>query len=390
MPKGDIFKSESFNEAAAAQTAQTMQSAQTVQTDGLFSRVWRTMLKRPPRTRDFMNFCYQFASLVSSGIPMLMSLEILVKQLESITLREGIRSVIQKVEEGDSLAEALAARNDIYSPFFIGMVKAGEASGKLDQALFRLAQHYKNRELLEQKIKTATNYPKLVFILVLVVVMLLLTFVIPNFERTFINMGVDPPLITKMFLSIGAGLRSYWQSLLAGALVFALVFLKISKIDRFAYHRDLLLLRLPIFGQLNRKIAIAQYCRVLSTMLSSGVELLAALALAANVVDNSYFSQQLKGTESLLLRGEGVAKALGASEQFPHLVLGMVSIGEESGTLDDMLAKAAEIYEAEVNFLADRLGTTLEPALIIFLSLLVGGIVLSIFLPLFSIFNIYL
>jgi type IV pilus assembly protein PilC len=381
MPRGNILKSESLNKAAFIKTAER---------GGILKRAWRALLRKPPGTRDLMNFCHQFASLLSSGIPVLTSMEILAKQLEPPALKDGIRAAIYRVEEGDSLAEALSTRKDIYSPFFIGMIKAAEASGTLDQALFRLAHHFKNKDLLEQKIKAATNYPKLVFFLVLVVVVLLIAFVIPNFERTFINMGVEPPLITKILLSIGTWIRLYWQQLIAGVLVSALALLKISKIDKFAYYRDLILMRLPLFGQLNRKIAIAQYCRVLSTMLSSGVELLAALALAANVVDNTYFNEQLKGAESRLLRGEGVAKALAASDFFPPLVIGMISVGEESGTLDNMLAKAAEIYETDVNFLADRLGVLLEPALIIFLSLLVGGVVLSVFVPLFNIFDIYI
>jgi len=317
------------------------------------------------------------------------SLVILAQQAQNHRLRLAIRSAINSVEQGRSLAEALAREPRIFPAFFTSIVEAGETGGVLDQALQRLAFHYERKNDLEQKIKTATAYPKFVLLIIMAVVIFLLTFVIPAFAATFAVMGVELPLPTSMVIALGEGMRTYWYLPAGGAAVGFLFLRQIMQTNWGAYSADYLQLYLPLIGRLYRKLLVARFCGTLSAMLSSGIGLLTALELAKNVVQNRVFSRRIDRVKESIMRGETVAQTLAAAGLFPRLVIGMVHVGEQSGKMDEMLARAAGLYETEVSYLADRLGTLLEPALVIFLSFMVGGIVLSVFLPIFSVFSLY-
>lgn len=347
-------------------------------------------LHQRPEVRDLMNFCRQFATMLSAGIPVLAGLEILSEQTESYMLKQGIRATAKRVEQGNSLTEALRQEKKLFPPFFMGMVEAGEAGGILDQTMQRLAFHFQKKYDLEQKIKTATVYPKLVFFIILGVVAFLLAFVIPAFAETFNDMGAELPLLTRLLIIIGKGLRTYWHFVVLGGTAGFLVFLGILKTEKGTYYRDRLRLRLPLFGHLYYKMMVAQFCRTFSTMLSSGVDILKALDLAKNVINNSVFNERIDEIKDSIIKGGGVAETLAAAGFFPLLIVGMVNVGEQAGRLEEMLARAADLYESEVSYVVERFDSLIEPALILFLALLVGGIMLSVFLPLFSIFNLYL
>ncbi len=347
-------------------------------------------LRGRPGARELMSFCYQFAALLNAGITVLTGLEILTKQADNSRLKLGLRAVTRRVEYGQSLAEALAQEQKIFSPFFVGMIDAGETGGVLGETMQRLGIHYEKKSDLEKKIKTATAYPKFVFLVILGVVAFLLAFVLPSFAGTFAGMGVEPPLPTKVLMAIGEGMRTYWQLILAtGAGVYLIIF-GVLKTKIGSYYADQLWLCLPLFGILYRKVMVARFCRTLSTLIGSGVGLLAALELTKNVVDSRVFAERIAKMSGSIIRGESVAATLAGTSIFPLLVTGMVNVGEQAGRLDEMLTRVADLYESEINYVVERLGSLLEPALVIFLSLVVGGIVLSVFLPLFGVFDLYL
>ncbi len=348
------------------------------------------ILFRRPGAREMMNLCHQFATLLNAGITVLTSLEMLEQQADNLRLKHGLRDVYNRVEHGQSLAEALSHEGKIFSPFFVGMIYAGETGGVLDETLQRLAQYYEKKNDLERKIKGATAYPKFVLLVILGVVVFLLTFVLPSFAGTFALMGMEAPLPTRLLIAIGEGIRSYWQLLLAAGAAAYLAFNALLKTSKLGYFADYLRLRMPVFGILQRKLMVARFCHTLGTLLGSGVGLLTALDLAKNVVANRVYAKRIGEMNSSIMRGMSVAATLSAASIFPLFVTGMVNVGEQSGKLEEMLGWAADLYELEVNYVVDRLGSLLEPALVILLALVVGGIVLSVFLPLFGVFDLYL
>lgn len=343
-----------------------------------------------PSAQELMNFCYQFAALLGAGITVMRALSILERQTHNPRFRRALRAVAENVENGLTLAGAVAQERKIFSSFFVGMVDAGETGGTLDETMERLGFHYEKKNDLEKKIKTATAYPKFVFLVILGVAVFLLAVVLPTFAATFAGMGVDPPLLTRVLILAGEGVRTYWQYLLLGGALAYLSLYGILKTKTMGYYADYLRLRIPLFGVLHRKVMVARFCRTLSTLLGSGVGLLTALELAKNVVDNRVFVRHIEAMRGSIIRGESVAATLSASNVIPLLVIGMVDVGEQSGELEKMLSRTAVLYESEVNYMAERMGNLLEPALVIFLSVMVGGIVLSIFLPIISVFDLYL
>lgn len=343
-----------------------------------------------PGPRELMSFCYQFAALLDAGIAVVTGLSMLEKQADNNSLKHGLRAVARRVEYGQSLSEALAREPKVFSPFFVGMVDAGETGGVLDVTMQRMGLHYEKKNDLEKNIKTATAYPKFIFFIILGVAAFLLAVVLPSFARTFATMGVEPPLPTRVLIAIGTVMGTHWQLMLAAAAAAYLVFRILLKTKICSYFVDHLRLCLPVFGLLHRKVMVSRFCRTLSTLLGSGVGLLTALELTKNVVDNQVFAKRITEMRGAIIRGESVASTLTAANYFPLFVTGMVNVGEQSGRLEEMLTRAADFYESEINYMVERLSSLLEPALVIFLSLMVGGIVLSVYLPLFGVFDLYL
>ncbi|HHU77093.1 MAG TPA: type II secretion system F family protein, partial [Firmicutes bacterium] len=264
---------------------------------GIMQRLQRLsfLQQRRPGVQDFMTFSQQFAAMLAAGIPVLTGLEILGEQTESRWLRNGIKAAARRVEQGNTLTEALQQEGKLFSPFFLGMIEAGEAAGILDQTMQRLALHFKNRHDLEQKIRTATIYPKFVFLFILGVAAFLLTFIVPAFADTFQGMGAKIPLPTRLLIVMGKGLRTYWYLLFLAGIVFYLLYLRVAKTKKGVFYLDWLRLRLPLFGHLYYKMMLAQFCQIFSAMLGSGVDILRALDLLKNVVNNSVFHERIQG-----------------------------------------------------------------------------------------------
>ncbi|HAP32417.1 MAG TPA: type II secretion system protein GspF, partial [Firmicutes bacterium] len=250
-------------------------------------------LQGRPGAKALMDFCHQLAIMLSAGMPLLPALLIAAQHAQNHRLRLAIRSAIYSVEQGRSLAEALAREPRIFSAFFTNMVEAGEIGGVLDQALQRLAFHYERKNDLEQKIKTATAYPKFVLLIIVGVVIFLLTFVIPAFAATFAVIGVELPLATSIVIALGEWMGTYWHLLAGGAAVIYLLLRQMLRTSWGTLSFSYLKLHLPLYGQLHRKLLVARFCRTLGAMLSSGIGLLRALELAKNVVQNRFFALRI-------------------------------------------------------------------------------------------------
>ncbi len=345
---------------------------------------------RLPGLQELMTFSQQFATMLSAGISVLAALEILQRQAVHPRLKAGILAVIKEVERGNTLAAAFSREKELFPSFFISMVEAGEISGDLDHSMHLLALYFQRKWELEQKIKTATAYPKFVILAILVLVFFLLTFILPAFTSVFESLKIELPFATRILLSTGEAMRAYWLIIFMSIIVVYFALAIFLKTKRGSCYRDSVILHLPIVGQLKRKLILARFCRTLSTMLGNGIALLTALEQAKNVVSSHLFGRRIDIIREHIVRGETVAAALKATDFFPMLLISMTNVGEQSGKLEEMLSRAANLFETEVNYAVDRLGSLLEPVLIVFLSLVVGAIVLAVFIPLFTVFEFYL
>ncbi|HHY65956.1 MAG TPA: type II secretion system F family protein, partial [Alicyclobacillus sp.] len=333
-------------------------------------------------------FCRQFATLVRAGVPAARSVEILAAQSESRTLKRTLEAVAEEVRQGTALRQAFADHQAVFPPLFINMVGAGEFSGQLDLMLERAAQFYERERATSQKIMSAMTYPTVVLVIALGVSVFLLTSVIPTFAQTFAQQGVALPLPTRITLGLSRFLTERWY--LALALVAAVVGGGIAGARTPAGRRWLgrISLAVPVFGRLNRKHAVAQFSRTFATLVRAAVPILDALDLAKKVIGNVLYQEALTEAQEGLRSGRTVAEVLGRYPRlFPPMVVQMIAVGEETGTLDDLLDKLADFYETDVQEMAARLGALLEPMMILFLAVIVGLIILSVYLPMFQMMN---
>lgn len=341
------------------------------------------------KTRDLMIFCRQFASMLEAGITVLSALRVLAEQLESPMLREKVAQVAAKVEEGYSLAASLQMQGDFFPSLLNSMVEAGEEGGVLETVLERLAVHFEKQHELEQKVKAATAYPKFVLSAAVGAVLFMVLMVFPNFADIFLSVGVELPFLTRALIALGEGLISYWYLL---ALVLVIAYLSLKKILRteagIAFY-DRFRLFLPVVGGLYRHILVARFCRTLGTLLASGLGLLKALELAKKVVENTVVREIIDKAMRGVTEGKALAELLAAGGFFPAMIIEMVSVGEQTGKLDEMLLKAAAFFETEVSFAVDRLSSLLEPALIIVVAGLVALIAISTLLPMLEVYQMF-
>ncbi len=334
--------------------------------------------------RDLAVFCRQFATMIDAGVSLVRCLAVLEEQSTSSKLRGIIREIQVAVESGETLSRSLARWPNVFGNLFIGLVRAGEVGGVLDDALNRLATFLEENERLRRKIKSAMTYPVLVLIFALGVVIGLVTFVLPQFVQVFEDLGIKKtlPAATQILIQISNFVTTKWYYLIIGTLLTLIAVTQYvhTRFGRRQYHW--IKLKVPIFGKLNHKIAIARFSRTLSTLLASGVPILQALETVSGSVDNDVISDAILSARSAIREGEQIGDPLQRSGLFPPMVIQMIAIGEETGSLDSMLSKIADFYEAEVDATLGSLTAALEPILIVFLGGIVGFIVISMFLPL--------
>lgn len=338
-------------------------------------------------SRDLMFFCRQFATMLSSGMTALHSLSTLQRKADNPLLRKALEEVTNKLEQGHTLWESFARHSDIFPSIVTHMIEAGEAGGFLPEVLERLAEHFEKEHNLKEKIKTTTAYPIVILTLAVFVIFFLIIKVLPTFSDLFTGMGVELPLLTRVILGFGEVASNYWFIIIfviMSVLLFSSRYIK-TKTGRILFDR--LLFKIPSYGLLYKKVLTARFARILATLLASGVGLLVSLELVEKVVNNTQFAQVISTAREVVTRGDKISVPLENSNFFPSMVVEMISIGEDTGQLDEMLQKGAYFLESEVEYVAERLTSIIEPLLIIILAVIVGIIALSVLLPMFNIFQ---
>lgn len=339
----------------------------------------------PVKIKDLAVFCRQFATMMDAGLSMIACLNILIDQTYNPRLKKSLKEVCKKVQEGQSLSKSMEEETGVFPTIMISMINAGEVGGVLDIVMDRLAIHFEKEHKLNEKVKSAMTYPAVVIVMAIMSITFILTFVFPTFVRMFDNMQVELPLPTRILLGISGFLRDYWLLLIP--LIIASVYGASLVYKKPEYKKiiDPVLIRLPIFGTLWRKIAIARFSRMLSTLIRGGVPIITALDVVKKTADNTQLIAALSNAQDSIKEGLGLAAPLGASIVFTPMVVQMVSVGEETGELDKMLEKVADFYESDVDDMVSRLSTLLEPILIGVLGVIIGLMIISIVLPLFDI-----
>jgi type IV pilus assembly protein PilC len=341
----------------------------------------------PVKLQHFVIYLRQFATLLQAGVTIVEATAILAVQTESKTLKKVLLDVEQELREGKPYSEAISKHKKIFNSMFINMVKAGEVSGNMDETLERMADNFEKQHFTRQKVISALTYPIAIGFFAVAVVIFLLISVVPTFVTMFDDLGGELPGITKFVLSASEFVQSFWWliSLIIIAIIFLIIYLNKNKQTK--YYLDYFLLRMPIFGNMLQKAALARMMRTLSSLFSSSVPILQAMAIVEKVVENEVISKVIHASRESLEKGRSMTEPMISHWAFPPLVTQMISIGESTGALDAMLSKIAEFYEKEVEASTDRLKSLIEPIMIVFLAVLVGTIVAAIMVPMFTMFD---
>jgi type IV pilus assembly protein PilC len=333
-------------------------------------------------------FCRQFATMVNSGLPILRALSILTDQTESKELAKVLFAVRAAVENGSSLSAAMAEHPKAFNALFISMVKAGETGGVLDEVLLSLADQIEREVELRRQIKSAMTYPIVVVALVTLILAAMLLFVVPQFETIYSSLGGTLPLPTRMLLSVSRAVRSYWYVVLLGAVVASFLFRRYKKTEAGRARVDAVKIRIPIFGPLFHKVALARFASTLGMLLRSGVPILQALDNVNETVNNRVIGDAVDDVKTSVREGESIAKPLGRHKAFPPMVVQMMAVGEETGAVDTMLDKVAEFYNSEVTATVEAMTSLIEPLLIAVIGAAVGAAVIALYMPMFSVINL--
>jgi type IV pilus assembly protein PilC len=339
------------------------------------------------RTRDIVIFTRQFATMINAGLPLVQSLNILAQQTENKALRDVTKAVVYDVESGHTLADAFSKHPKAFTDLYVNMVAAGEAGGILDTILLRLATFLEKNDALVRKVKGAMVYPGVIISVAIIAIAVLLVFVIPTFENMFASAGMELPLPTRIVIGMSNGLINYWWMalLIIGAVVFGIrQYYSTSNGRR---QIDGMLLRAPVLGDLLRKSAVSRFTRTLGTLVSSGVSILDGLEITAKTAGNSVIHDAVMESRQSIAGGETIAAPLEKSKVFPPMVISMIAVGEQTGGMDEMLSKIADFYDEEVDVAVSALLSLMEPAMIVVLGVIVGGMVIAMYLPIFDMMN---
>jgi type IV pilus assembly protein PilC len=339
------------------------------------------------KAKDLAVFTRQFSVMIGAGLPLVQCLDILGNQAEDKNFGEVILATRADVEGGASLADAMQKHPKAFDSLFTNMIAAGEAGGILDAILKRLATYIEKAVKLKSQVKSAMVYPIAVIVIATLVVGAILWKVIPTFAQLFAGLGADLPMPTRIVIAMSNGLVRYGPFIVGGLVAFVFAFRAYYKTARGRMVIDGVMLKLPVLGMLMRKIAVARFCRTLSTLLTSGVSILEALDITAKTAGNAVVEQAIYATRKSIEGGDTIAGPLKQTAVFPSMVVQMIGVGEATGALDTMLGKIADFYEEEVDVAVAGLLTLLEPLMIALLGGIVGGIVIAMYMPIFELIN---
>ncbi|HEY5940600.1 MAG TPA: type II secretion system F family protein [Gemmatimonadales bacterium] len=345
------------------------------------------MGKARVKTRDIVIFTRQFATMINAGLPLVQSLTILAEQTENKTLKEVTRKVVQDVESGNTLADAFSKHPRAFTDLYVNMVAAGEAGGILDTILLRLATFLEKSDALIRKVKGAMIYPAVIFSVAIIAIAVLLIFVIPTFQSMFASVNMELPLPTRVVIGMSQILIGYWWAIIAviGAAIFG--FKKYNSTPNGQRHVDGVMLKAPVLGDILRKSAVSRFTRTLGTLISSGVSILDGLEITAKTAGNMVIHDAVMESRQSIAGGETIAAPLQKSKVFPPMVISMIAVGEQTGGLDEMLTKIADFYDEEVDVAVSSLLSLMEPVMIVVLGVIVGGMVVAMYLPIFDMMN---
>jgi type IV pilus assembly protein PilC len=346
------------------------------------------ILESRVKERDLVVLVRQFATMIDAGLPLVQCLDILQEQQESRVLKRILKQVKKDVEEGATFSDAIKKHPKAFDNLFVNLVAAGEMGGILDVILNRLAGYIEKLAKLKKKVKGALTYPVIVVTIAIVVMAVILIYVIPVFAKLFLDAGVVLPTLTLFVMAVSDFSVRYfhWFLIGIGLLVFFIRWLRKRPRGRMA--TDRILLRLPVFGMLLRKVATARFTRTLGTMLASGVPILDALDIVASSAGNAVIEKAIRESRTSIAGGRSVAEPLQETKVFPAMVTQMIAVGEATGALDAMLSKIADFYDEEVDITVEALTSLLEPLLLVFLGVTIGGLLVAMYLPIFQIADV--
>jgi type IV pilus assembly protein PilC len=341
-------------------------------------------LKQRVTTKDMVVFTRQFATMIDAGLPLVQCLDILSSQQDNATFKVVLLKVKEDVESGSTFADALAKHPKIFDRLYVNLVAAGEVGGILDTILTRLAVYIEKKMALAKKVKGAMVYPSTVVAVAVIVISIILIWVIPVFQQMFAGAGKDLPMPTQIVIALSDYLKSYFLFIILGFVVFVGMLRAIYRTNKGRYLFDRMFLWLPIFGPLIRKVAVAKFTRTLGTLVSSGVPILEGLDVVAKTAGNVIIEAAIMKTRESISEGRTIAEPLAETNVFPPMVVQMISVGEATGALDQMLNKIADFYDDEVDDAVGSLTAAIEPLLMVGLGGSIGAIIIAMYLPIFS------
>jgi type IV pilus assembly protein PilC len=340
------------------------------------------------KRKDVAVFTRQLATMIDAGLPLVQSMDILAMQQDNKAFKEVIKNIKEDVEGGSTFAGALKKHPKAFDELYVNLVVAGEEGGILDNVLIRLAIYIEKAEALKKKIKSALVYPSTIVAVAVLVVAVLMIFVIPVFEKMFTSVGHTLPLPTLIVIGISKLLKKYIFLIIVVLVILLFMFKRYYSTEKGKFNIDNLILKLPVFGILFRKVAVARFARTLSTLITSGVPILDGLTITSKTAGNKPIEYAIMKARTSISEGETIAEPLARSEVFPIMVTQMIAVGESTGSLDSMLTKIADFYEEEVDVAIATLTSLLEPFLMVFLGVTVGGIVIAMYMPIFKIASV--
>lgn len=342
---------------------------------------------RNPKAKDLILFCRQFYTMLNAGMPLISVLEVLIDQTENLKLKDALKKITLDVKKGEMLSDAMKKFDNYFPPLLLNMIQAGELTGNLDSVLEKMAVHFDKENKINTKIRRAMIYPTILAILAVSAVAFLLTFVLPVIIGMFEGSGVPLPWPTRVVLALSYALRTYWYLFIGGFILIILAYKAFVKTHRGKRLKDKLLLHMPFIKKPITKIVTSRFTRTLSTLLGSGIPILKALETAADVTNNEILIEGIEDVADNIKKGDSLSNLLGELNLFPKMTVSMISIGEESGAIEEMLEKTADYYDDELEASLEKLVAIIEPLGILVMGLIIGFIVIAMMMPMFDMFQ---
>jgi len=383
LPNGNIKKGEIEADSKASATM-LLRRQRVIPTKIRGKAKQITLFEQRIKTKDIVIFTRQFATMINAGLPLVQCLDILASQQPNPTLKKILSQVKQDVESGNTFADALGKHPKVFDNLYVNLVAAGEIGGVLDTVLNRLAVYMEKNEALKNKVKSAMTYPIIVLCVAFGVVAVLMLFVIPTFQDMFKQFGAALPGPTQLVVDMSHFFRNFWHIMFGVIILLIIGFKWVGKQKKGRYYIDTIALKLPIFGSLIRKVAVAKFSRTLGTMISSGVPIMDGLEITSKTAGNVIVENAIRAVRSAISEGRSMSEPLEQTGIFPGMVVQMISVGEATGAMDQMLSKIADFYDEEVDAAVDALTSALEPMLMVFLGGIIGFVVVAMYLPIFQ------